>query len=52
MTALDIVRSHGIGRVLGPMDGDTWHSYRFVTESDGSAGFLLEPPDRPLAWRR
>jgi hypothetical protein len=47
MTALDIVRSHGIGRVLGPMDGDTWHSYRFVTESDGSAGFLLEPPDRP-----
>jgi hypothetical protein len=29
------------------MDGDTWHSYRFVTESDGSPAFMLEPPDRP-----
>jgi hypothetical protein len=45
--ALDIIRSHGIDRVIGPMDGDTWHSYRFITDSDGSAGFLLEPPDRP-----
>ena len=34
-----------IGRqsVLAPMDGDTWHPYRAVTESDGSPPFALEP---------
>ncbi|WP_148663591.1 hypothetical protein [Bosea vaviloviae] len=29
--------------LIGPMDGDTWHSYRLVTESDGSPPFLMEP---------
>jgi hypothetical protein len=29
--------------VIGPMDGDTWHRYRVVTESDGSPPFALEP---------
>lgn len=29
--------------VLGPMDGDTWHAYRLVVESDGSPPFLMEP---------
>ncbi len=29
--------------VLAPMDGDTWHAYRTVLESDGSPPFLLEP---------
>jgi hypothetical protein len=43
--------SQGIDRVIGPMDGDTWHSYRFVTESDGSPAFILEPPDRRSAAR-
>lgn len=33
--------------VLGPIDGDTWHPYRAVTESDGSAPFLLEPRSGP-----
>jgi hypothetical protein len=41
--ALGFIRSAGMRRVIGPMDGDTWHSYRFVTQSDGSAPFLLEP---------
>jgi hypothetical protein len=48
--ALDIIRSHGIDRVIGPMDGDTWHSYRFVTDSDGSAGLhagATRPPRMP-----
>lgn len=34
------------GAVIGPMDGDTWHSYRLVTESDGTPPFLLEPTSR------
>ena len=31
------------GAIIGPMDGDTWHSYRVVTETDGSPPFLMEP---------
>jgi hypothetical protein len=33
----------GYGAVIGPMDGDTWHRYRVVIESDGSPPFALEP---------
>ncbi len=45
--ALDQARALGLARVIGPMEGDTWHSYRFVTESDGSPPFLLEPTNKP-----
>lgn len=41
--ALDRIRAIGRDRVIGPMSGDTWHSYRFVSDSDGSPPFLLEP---------
>ncbi|MEM9249655.1 MAG: hypothetical protein AAGB05_13285 [Pseudomonadota bacterium] len=47
--AIARTRSAERQRLLAPMDGDTWHSYRFVIETDGSAPFLLEPPDRPVA---
>lgn len=47
--ALDMVREKGVPRVIGPMAGDTWHSYRFVSESDGSPAFLMEPKDMPEA---
>ena len=47
--ALDMVREKGVSRVIGPMAGDTWHSYRFVSESDGSPAFLMEPKDMPEA---
>lgn len=33
--------------VLAPMDGDTWHNYRAVIGSDGSAPFALEPVSGP-----
>ncbi|MDJ0614346.1 MAG: hypothetical protein QNJ29_11785 [Rhizobiaceae bacterium] len=36
-------KSEGFGAVLGPLNGDTWHTYRLVFESDGSPPFLLEP---------
>lgn len=45
MTSL--LRKEGFGAVIGPMDGDTWHSYRLVSESDGTPPFLLEPTSRP-----
>jgi hypothetical protein len=41
--AIDTLRREGFGGLLGPMDGDTWHSYRTITESDGSPAFALEP---------
>ncbi|MDD7969958.1 hypothetical protein [Roseinatronobacter alkalisoli] len=44
--ALVRIRDAGFDRVLGPMAGDTWHSYRFVSESDGSPAFLMEPANR------
>lgn len=48
--ALSCIRAAGLRHVLGPMERDTWHSYRFVTWSDGSAPFMLEPQsgDLPL----
>ena len=33
----------GCDIVVGPMDGDTWHAYRLVTESQGEPAFFLEP---------
>ncbi len=41
------LKSEGFYGLLGPMDGDTWHTYRLVTFSDGSVPFLLEPTSRP-----
>jgi len=45
--SIQFIREHGKDQVIGPMSGDTWHSYRFITETDGSAPFLLEPTNRP-----
>jgi hypothetical protein len=42
-----LARKEGFEALLGPLDGDTWHSYRLVTESDGSRPFLLEPVSGP-----
>lgn len=45
--AIAYIRAQGIKRILGPMEGDTWHSYRFVTETDDSPAFLMEPQGSP-----
>ena len=37
----------GFEAVIGPLDGDTWHAYRVVAESDLSPPFLLEPISGP-----
>jgi hypothetical protein len=41
------LRNAGAGPIIGPMDGDTWHRYRVVSESDGSPPYLLEPVSDP-----
>lgn len=45
--ACDRLRELGCKAVLAPMNGDTWHSYRVVLESDGSPPFALEPVSGP-----
>jgi hypothetical protein len=45
--AATMLQAEGFAALLGPMDGDTWHSYRVVTESDGSSPFALEPMSGP-----
>lgn len=40
-------RKAGAGRLLGPMDGTTWNSYRLVVESDGTPPFMMEPSSGP-----
>jgi hypothetical protein len=47
--------AEGVASVLGPMDGDTWHGYRAITETDGSPLFLMEPtagPDVAAVFQR
>lgn len=39
----------GCDLAIGPMDGDTWHSYRFVTKSSKREPFFLEPRN-PESW--
>ena len=41
------LRVEGVQALIGPMDGDTWHAYRLVCETDGSPAFPLEPVSGP-----
>lgn len=37
----------GCTLAIGPMDGNTWRDYRFVTEAGNEPGFFLEPHNPP-----
>ncbi len=39
----------GCTRAVGPMDGNTWNNYRFVTEQGEELPFFLEPHN-PASW--
>lgn len=43
----EMLASEGFDAVVGPMDGDTWHKYRVVSETDGSSPYFLEPVSGP-----
>ena len=38
-----ILRQNGCSIAVGPMNGNTWRTHRFVSWSDGSPFFMLEP---------
>jgi GNAT superfamily N-acetyltransferase len=53
-SAAGYLREQGCRIAVGPMDGNTWRSYRYVVESDGRGPFLLEPrnpADYPVWWK-
>jgi L-amino acid N-acyltransferase YncA len=47
--ACTALRESGCVRVVGPMDGNTWRSYRLVSEMGPEAPYLLELRN-PLEW--
>ncbi len=47
--ALARLRSQGCSMAIGPMNGNTWRSYRFVVERGTAKPFFLEP-DNPISW--
>lgn len=52
--ALAALDAAGVTLALGPMDGNTWRRYRFVTERGSEPPFLLEPwnpAEWPAWWR-
>ena len=44
-----VLASQGCTLAVGPMDGNTWRRYRFVTEPGTEPPFFLEPTNPP-AW--
>jgi GNAT superfamily N-acetyltransferase len=45
------LKAQGCTLAVGPMDGNTWRSYRFMTEACGFPRFALEPWN-PAEWPR
>lgn len=41
------LRQQGSGTIIGPIDGDTWHSYRLSTGPFTEPPFLMEPHNPP-----
>jgi GNAT superfamily N-acetyltransferase len=51
----DELRAKGCRLAVGPMDGNTWRRYRFVTERGSEPAFLMEPDNPesyPVQWTR
>ena len=47
--ACEALRARDCTMAMGPLDGNTWNHYRWVTESSGVPSFLLEP-ENPPEW--
>lgn len=45
----DILEQQGCTLAIGPMDGNTWHTYRFVTWTNNDPKFFLEP-ENPVEY--
>ena len=45
--AIDWLHAQGVKMIVGPMDGDTWHRYRFNVGPFDQPAFLMEPYNKP-----
>jgi GNAT superfamily N-acetyltransferase len=55
LSAQEQLRAKGCTLAIGPMNGNTWRSYRFVTERGDQPSFFLEPahpPEWPMQFNR
>jgi L-amino acid N-acyltransferase YncA len=43
------LKAAGARSVIGPINGNTWRSYRFVVEGSDEAAFFMEPSN-PASW--
>lgn len=53
--AVGWLRDIGVGMIVGPLDGDTWHKYRFNIGPFDLPPFLMEPynpPYYPELWEQ
>jgi len=50
-SAVAWLRERGAGQIVGPMDGDTWHRYRFNVGPFERPPFLMEPYNPPYYAR-
>ena len=53
VAAENFLRHAGCSLAIGPMDGNTWRRYRWVTEQGDEPPFFMEPvnpPEYPLWW--
>lgn len=41
--AATLAKSKGVTAMIGPMEGDTWHAYRLISDRGSQAPFLMEP---------
>jgi len=41
--AAALAKSKGATALIGPMEGDTWHAYRLISERGAQPPFLMEP---------
>jgi len=49
------LKQSGVGTIIGPMDGDTWHSYRLNVGPTDDRPFMMEPYNPPYytaLWER
>jgi len=47
--ALAVLKNHSCTRAVGPMNGNTWRSYRLVTDPGTEPPFFMEP-ENPAFW--
>jgi GNAT superfamily N-acetyltransferase len=47
--AMDVLKTHSCTMAVGPMNGNTWRSYRLVTDPGTEPPFFMEP-ENPAFW--